>query len=70
MAFVAYPLWQAGTFWGTPTGELAGSFLGLPLLALVVSWGYAWRTYVLGSRPRLLLAYSHDPLPSATTQSG
>ena len=45
MAFVAYPLWQAGTLWGTPTGELAGSFLGMPLLAAVVPWGYAWRTY-------------------------
>ena len=45
LAFVAYPLWQAGTLWGTPTGEVAGSFLALPLLAAVVPWGYAWRTY-------------------------
>jgi len=44
-AFVAYPLWQAGTLWGTPTGETASSFLALPLLAAVVPWGYAWRTY-------------------------
>ena len=41
LAFVAYPLWQAGT----PTGETASSFLALPLLAAVVPWGYAWRTY-------------------------
>jgi hypothetical protein len=46
MVFVAYPLWQAGTLWGTPTGELAASFLALPLLVAVVPWGYAWSTYV------------------------
>ncbi|WP_159015607.1 hypothetical protein [Cognatiluteimonas profundi] len=46
LAFVALPLWQSGTLWGTPTGEIAGSFLALPLLAAVVPWGYAWRTYV------------------------
>jgi hypothetical protein len=45
LALVAYPLWRAGTLWGTPTGEIAGSFLPLPLLAAVVPWGYAWRTY-------------------------
>lgn len=45
LAFVAYPLWQAGTLWGTSSGEMAGSFLGLPLLAAVVPWGYSWRTY-------------------------
>ena len=45
LGFIAYPLWQAGTLWGTPTGEIASSFLGLPLLAAVVPWGYAWRTY-------------------------
>ena len=50
LAFVAYPLWQAGTLWGTPTGEVASSFLALPLLVAVVPWGYAWRTYVVGSR--------------------
>lgn len=45
LAFIAYPLWQAGTLWGTPTGEVAASFLALPLLAAVVPWGYAWRMY-------------------------
>ncbi|MEO6688870.1 MAG: hypothetical protein ABIS07_16080 [Dokdonella sp.] len=45
LAFIAYPLWQAGTLWGTPTGEVAASFLALPLLAAVVPWGYAWKTY-------------------------
>ena len=45
LGFVAYPLWRAGTLWGTPTGEIAASFLALPLLALAVPWGYAWRTY-------------------------
>lgn len=50
LGFVAYPLWQAGTLWNTPTGEVAASFLALPLLALVVPWGYAWRTYFGWSR--------------------
>ena len=45
LAFVAAPLWQAGALWGTPTGEMAASFLALPLLVAVVPWGYAWRTY-------------------------
>ncbi|MES2858225.1 MAG: hypothetical protein V4704_03495 [Pseudomonadota bacterium] len=45
LACIAYPLWQAGALWGTPTGEVASSFLALPLLAAVVPWGYAWRTY-------------------------
>ena len=46
LAFVAWPLWRADALWGTPSGEIAGSFLALPLLAAVVPWGYAWRTYV------------------------
>lgn len=57
LAFVAYPLWRAGTLWGTPSGEVAASFLALPLLAAVVPWAYAWRTYfawpraTTGARP-------------------
>lgn len=50
LATVAWPLWQAGRLWGTPAGEVAGSFLALPLLALVVPWGYAWRTFVAPAR--------------------
>jgi hypothetical protein len=46
LAFVAVPLWQAGTLWGTPTGEIAITFLALSLLAAVVPRGYAWRPYV------------------------
>ena len=49
LGFVALPLWQEGALWGTPTGEVAASFLALPLLALVVPWGYSWRTFVVGS---------------------
>lgn len=45
LAFVAYPLWRVGMLWGTPSGEIAASFLALPLLVAVVPWGYAWRTY-------------------------
>ena len=50
MVLVAWPLYQAGTLWGTQTGEIAGSFLAVPLLAAVVPWGYAWRTYVAWPR--------------------
>ena len=46
LAFVAVPLWQAGTLWGTPTGEIASTFFALSLLAAVVPRRYAWRTYV------------------------
>jgi hypothetical protein len=50
LAFIAWPLWQAGTLWDTPTGEVAASFLALPALAAEVPWGYAWRTYFGWSR--------------------
>lgn len=50
LAFVAWPLWQAGALRGTPSGDIAGSFLGLPLLIAVVPWGYAWRNYVASPR--------------------
>ena len=49
--FVAVPLWMAGTMEGSSAQSIAESFLGLPLLVLVVPWGYAWRTYVVGHRP-------------------
>jgi hypothetical protein len=45
LAFVALPLWQAGTMEGSSAQAIAESFLALPLLVLVVPWGYAWRTY-------------------------
>lgn len=53
LAFVAVPLWQAGTLWESPSGEIARSFLALPLLATVVPWGYAWRTYFAWPRGEL-----------------
>lgn len=43
--FVAFPLWQAGTLAGSKAEEMAYSFAIIPLLAAVVPWGYAWRTY-------------------------
>jgi hypothetical protein len=49
LAVVAYPLWRAGTLAGTQAGGIASSFLALPLLAAVVPWGYAWRTYFVGA---------------------
>ena len=51
LAFVAAPLWAAGTMAGSSAQPIAESFLGLPLLALVIPWGYAWRTFVVGARP-------------------
>ena len=51
LGFVALPLWQAGTMEGSNAQPIAESFLALPLLILVVPWAYAWRTYVIGTRP-------------------
>lgn len=50
LAVVAYPLWRDGALWGTPTGDLAASFLALPVAYLAVPWGYVWRTFVLPQR--------------------
>ena len=58
LAFVAYPLWQAGTMEGSPRSRSPAPSSPLPLLAVVVPWGYAWRTYVVGARP----AKSHMPI--------
>jgi hypothetical protein len=43
--FVAVPLWRAGTMEGSSAQSIAESFLALPLLVLVIPWGYAWRTF-------------------------
>lgn len=56
LAFVAWPLWRAGALEGSAAQPVAESFLALPLLALVIPWGYAWRTYVVGARPAVLPA--------------
>jgi hypothetical protein len=45
--FVAYPLWANGTLAGSSAEAITNSFLGVPVLALVVPWGYVWRTYVM-----------------------
>jgi len=58
LTFVAVPLWRAGTMEGSSAQPIAESFLALPLLALVIPWGYAWRTYVVGARPTKL----HTPI--------
>lgn len=44
--FVAYPLWAADALAGSPAEPITNAFLALPLLILVVPWGYVWRTYV------------------------
>ena len=43
--FVAYPLWVDGAFAGSAAEAITRSFLGLPILILVVPWGYVWQTY-------------------------
>jgi hypothetical protein len=43
--FVAYPLWVDGALAGSAAEAITRSFLGLPILILVVPWGYVWRTY-------------------------
>ena len=50
LIFVALPLWSAGALEGSAAQPIAESFLAMPLLVLVVPWGYAWRTYVVGAR--------------------
>jgi ABC-type proline/glycine betaine transport system permease subunit len=60
MAFVAWPLLQAGTMQGAPAQPVFESFLALPLLALVIPWGYAWNTYVVGKRPAPGQALAHQ----------
>ena len=52
LGFVALPLWRAGTMEGSSAQPVAESFLAIPLLALVIPWGYAWRSYVLGKNPK------------------
>jgi hypothetical protein len=46
LAFVAWPLWKAGTLAGSAAGEIAFAFAFVPLLAAVVPWGYVWQEYV------------------------
>jgi hypothetical protein len=46
LGFVAWPLWRAGTLAGSPAAEIATAFMAVPLLAAVVPWGYAYRTFV------------------------
>jgi hypothetical protein len=46
LVFVAWPLWQAGTLAGSPAEALTYVFIAVPVLAAVVPWGYAYRTYV------------------------
>lgn len=46
LAFVAWPMWRAGSLAGTPAGEIASAFVFVPVLAAVVPWGYVWRHYI------------------------
>ena len=64
LAFVAWPLWQAGTLAGSAAAEIAKAFLAVPVLAAVVPWSYAYRTYV--SWPRR--AVEARPMTASATR--
>ena len=46
LVLVAYPLWSTGTLAGSPTENIADSFLWVILPIVAVPWGYAFTTYV------------------------
>lgn len=50
LAFVAWPLWTAGTLAGSSAEGIAYAFAFTPVLAAVVPWGYAWREFVAGGK--------------------
>jgi len=50
LAFVAWPLWKAGTLAGSSAEEIAFAFAFVPLLAAVVPWGYVGRELVWRKR--------------------
>jgi hypothetical protein len=50
LAVVALPLLRAGTLAGSSAEELTYIFLGAPVFALCVPWGYVVRQYVLPKR--------------------
>lgn len=49
LAFVAYPLWQAGQLAG-PTAEMARVFIGVLAIYPIIPWGYVYRQFVQGRR--------------------
>ena len=51
LIIVAYPLWRAGTLAGSPVDGIAASFAQSLVVALVVPWGYVFRTFVMFARP-------------------
>ncbi|HEV7645390.1 MAG TPA: hypothetical protein VGO50_15715 [Pyrinomonadaceae bacterium] len=51
---VAYPLWQANALTGSPADEMAHVFLGAPFIALIVPWVYVFKTYVWGSKAKMV----------------
>lgn len=51
LAFVAYPLWRAGTLTGSPAEELATIFIAAPLFSLAVPWRYVLHRFVQPRRP-------------------
>ena len=59
LGFIAWPLWRAGTLAGSPAAEIAVAFSFVPLLAAVVPWGYAYRTYVRWPRRQTGPAVQH-----------
>ena len=56
LAFVAWPLWRAGTLAGSAAAPMVPAFAPLLPLALVVPWGYVVRKYIGLPRRRAGLA--------------
>jgi hypothetical protein len=50
LLLVAYPLWKAGTLWGSPAEGMTDVFLPVIVVIAIVPWGYAFRTYILEFR--------------------
>ena len=50
LVIVAYPLWSAGTLAGSPAEGTTSAFLWVILPIVAIPWGYAFRSYVYGSK--------------------
>lgn len=47
---VAVPLWRSGSMAGDPAEEMAGVFMWIPVLYLVIPWGHVWRVFIKGEK--------------------
>lgn len=52
LVLVAWPLWRAGKFAGSPAEQMTYVFIPVVVVYLIMPWGYVLRTYVLGRPPK------------------